>query len=244
MGGTPASYFPERLDAAGAEGNLPGVANRLTFFLPIGKLLEPISSSSTRIPIANIDMSRIPIQGYVRIEDEIIAYQNLDATALLISNNERGRGFDGTTPAPHAEMSDVMWLIMSGHFAIAYDALLKLEAKVGVDNSLIQTSLDWRVRDAERQLAGAENGFLCDTFTLNAGQVANRYVEIRQAAKTGVDIMVFVEGGPSMHPGTGFFVEEADPYRVKWSPDSTLAMLLEPGDRITVAYRARAPEQE
>lgn len=242
MGDTLRSRFPNALDARGVDGNFPGLADRKSFFLPVGKLIISVSSSAQRFTVGgDISLTRVPEQGIIRIDDEIIAYQRIEGQELVITSTVHGRGMCGTTPAAHTEMADVMWLITSAHFDVAYDALVKVQQKVGVDNSQDKTSLDWRVAENTRLIDGGENAFLCDTFTLTDGNVANKYVELRQAAKTGSDIMVLIEGGPSIHPGRGFFVEEDDPYRVKWLQASLLTANLAVGDVLTVMYRAKAP---
>ena len=234
--------FPAAIDAVGANGNLPGLADRLSFFLPIGKLLNSVTASATRLTIANIDIGRVPVQGIVRIDDEIIAYTRLEGSDLVLASPAEGRGLAGTIPVPHIEMADVMWLITSQHFEVVYSALQAMQTRIGTQNSADQSSLDWQMREQIRLQAGADNGYLCDTFTLTEGNVINRYVELRQAVKTGTDIMVFVEGGPSIHPDRGVYVEENDNFRVKWSADSVLAANLAVGDTISVTYRAKAPD--
>ena len=237
------SRYPEDLDYEGQGGNLPGLPNKLSSFDLIGSITETISPQAVSIPFIGINPSRVPKQGIVRIDDEILAYQqmdaqpHLDAGTLLLSSAVH-RGLEGTLAAQHPTGARVLWLITSVHFKTAYEAIAALEKKVGTTGSEDPESLDFRMRRVEYRLDEGDNAFLADEFVLTQTDLDIRYVQTRQPVKIPSDFMVMVRGGPTQHSGRDVSVSANNSRFVSWEANEDLANLLRPGDIITVVYRA------
>lgn len=237
------SRYPDDLDYEGQGGNLPGLPNKLSTFDLIGSLTETISPQAISIPFVGINPARIPKQGIVRIDDEIIAYQQLDAQTNLDAGTLHlvsavHRGLEGTLPAQHTTGTRVLWLITSVHFKTAYEAIAALEKKVGTTGSDDPDSLDFRMRRVEYRLDEGDNAFLADEFVLTQEDLDVRFVRTRQPIKIMSDFVMMVRGGPTQHSGRDVFVSANNTRLVSWEANNDLANLLRPGDIVTVAYRA------
>ena len=243
MAGNQFSRYPDDLDYEGQGGNLPGLPDKLSTFDLIGSLTETISPQAITIPFVGINPARVPKQGIVRIDDEILAYQqldpqhNMDAGTLHLASAVH-RGLAGTLAAQHTTGTRVLWLITSVHFKTAYEAIAALEKKVGTTGSDDPESLDFRMRKVEYRLDEGDNAFLADEFVLTQADLDVRFVKTRQPVKIPSDFMVMVRGGPTQHSGRDVFVSANNSRFVSWEANDDLANLLRPGDIITVVYRA------
>ena len=114
------SRYPDNLDILGADGSLPEVPDKLSSFEPVALLSDNISPQTRDIPFTGVNPNRIPKQGIVRIDDEIIAYKRIrvnegsnSGDLQLSTSTERGlAGTSGHTrwtsistclPTPHRQ---------------------------------------------------------------------------------------------------------------------------------------------
>lgn len=131
----PAAAYPTTV---ATDYNLPIQINNTNF-----TLATSILSTDLTIVVLE-DISEIPSQGIVTINNERIRYSSvnfLTKTITILSTADRG--FDGSTPASHTAGAAIRFHVVAYHHNALVKEVEALQTRVGSAASIIQTSGDY-----------------------------------------------------------------------------------------------------
>lgn len=228
--------YPQAVDSKDRGGNVPGLMNGLTFFTPRGTLAANIGYAQAEIPVDDIDLSDIPVNGLVRIDDEIIGYSGVKNNMLLVPDPQH-RGMFKTVAAAHELRSDVLWLITEAHFSWMADAIIALEKLVGT------------VPEGENP---PDTALLDKLYTMSTSDLYNvcmQEIQLRQEHIDQKTLRMLYHPDPQMTRATyihlrqnyplladvDFYYDTHDPNRLRWD-GYPMEDIVKKGDRVYIYY--------
>ena len=234
MGDASKSVFPAALDMRGAGGSLLEAPNATPSFIPAARLAVGIGPNDLTIKVVGIDLFRVPDQGLITINEELIRYtsKNVALNELYVDNVSL-RGYANTVASAYTIGTQVLWMLTNEHLASIHAAIEATQKRIGIAGSTDPDSIEYRLQAlAERYGDGDMRQAVVEVTQDHLDQ---KFFTLTARAKSPSGVVLFVVNGGTQENGIDYVVSSTNPCVVGWAGLS-LDGLLSVGDKLLVLY--------